>query len=86
MSVEKGSRELLPGVNVYLAAQKVGTTTNNYGFYSITLPEGSYEVQYSYVGYQPVLKKVSLSGNEMIDVELDPSITLKEVVVFCRKT
>jgi hypothetical protein len=82
---EQGSRELLPGVNVYLAAQKVGTTTNNYGFYSITLPEGSYEVQYSYVGYQPVLKKVSLSGNDMIDVELDPSITLKEVVVSAER-
>lgn len=82
---EKGSRELLPGVNIYLADQKVGTTTNNYGFYSITLPEGKYEVQYSYVGYQTVLKQVSLTESILIDVELDPSITLGEVVVTSEK-
>ncbi|MBW7848094.1 MAG: carboxypeptidase-like regulatory domain-containing protein, partial [Bacteroidales bacterium] len=46
---EKGSRELLPGVNIYLPQQKTGTITNNYGFYSITLPQGHYEIQYSYV-------------------------------------
>ena len=44
---EKGSGELLPGVNVYLPEQQLGTTTNNYGFYSITLPAATYQVQLS---------------------------------------
>jgi len=82
---EKGSRELLPGVNIYLANQKVGTTTNNYGFYSITLPEGKYEIQYSYVGYQTVIEPINLTESLSIDVELDPSITLGEVVVSAEK-
>jgi hypothetical protein len=82
---EKGSRELLPGVNIYIAILKVGTTTNNYGFYSITLPEGDYDVQYSFVGYQTVLNTISLKNNIISDIELDPSITLGEVVVSSEK-
>jgi hypothetical protein len=35
---ERGSQELLPGVNIYLPEQRAGTTTNNYGFYSLSLP------------------------------------------------
>ncbi len=78
---EKGSRELLPGVNIYLPLQKTGTTTNNYGFYSITLPEGDYELQYSFVGYAAEIRAVALQSDQVIDIDLTASITLKEVVV-----
>jgi len=78
---EKGSRELLPGVNIYLPQQKTGTITNNYGFYSITLPQGHYEIQYSYVGYTSELRQVDLTSNRTMDIELSPSITLREVEV-----
>lgn len=78
---EKGSRELLPGVNVYIASLRSGTITNNYGFYSVTLPQGEYEIQFSFVGYQPILLKLKLSGNQTADIELDPTITLGEVEV-----
>ncbi|PKP53528.1 MAG: TonB-dependent receptor [Bacteroidetes bacterium HGW-Bacteroidetes-1] len=82
---EKGSRELLPGVNVYLAAQRLGAATNNYGFYSLTLPEGKYEIQYSYVGYQIDIKQINLNESVVIDIELNSSITLTEVVVSAEK-
>lgn len=82
---EKGSRELLPGVNVYLAEQRMGTITNNYGFYSITVPAGQYEFQYSFVGYQPVIIRVDLTQSRMMDIELEASITLGEVVVSAEK-
>lgn len=78
---EKGSRELLPGVNIYLPLQKTGTTTNNYGFYSITLPAGDYELQYSFVGYSAEIRQVALQADQVIDIDLTASITLKEVVV-----
>ncbi|MDP3464067.1 MAG: TonB-dependent receptor [Bacteroidales bacterium] len=82
---EKGSRELLPGVNVYIEANRQGTVTNNYGFYSITLPEGSYQLQYSYVGYQATFMQIELNQDQLVDVELNPSITLTEVVVSAEK-
>ena len=49
---EKGSKESLPGVTVYISKLKVGTTSNNYGFYSITLPKDSVEIIFSYVGFK----------------------------------
>ncbi len=78
---EKGSRELLPGVNVYFPQQKTGTTTNNYGFYSITLPSGAYELQYSYVGYSVEIRQIELTTDIVMDIDLLSNITLKEVVV-----
>lgn len=52
---ETGSRELLPGVNIYVPELKTGTVTNNYGFYSLSLPSGTYRITYSFVGYQSVV-------------------------------
>ena len=38
------SGESLIGVNVYSDSLKLGTSTNNFGFYSLTLPEGEFEI------------------------------------------
>jgi len=48
---EKGSKENLLGVTVYVPKLEVGTTSNNYGFFSITLPQDSVEIIFSYVGF-----------------------------------
>lgn len=82
---EKGSKELLPGVNIYIADKKVGTTTNNYGFYSITIPEGVYDIQYSYIGYRAVMRQVQLNANIALNIDLESTITLSEVVVSAEK-
>ncbi|NTW25143.1 MAG: TonB-dependent receptor, partial [Lentimicrobium sp.] len=82
---EQGSRELLPGVNIYLPELKAGTTTNNYGFYSITLPEGNYEIRYSFIGYQPVILEAALNQDIVQDIILIPSITLSEVEISAEK-
>ena len=75
--------EDLIGVTVYIEALKQGVVSNVYGFYSITLPEGNYEVQYSYVGYETVTRNIDLSGSQTIDIELATlSETMQEVVVF----
>jgi hypothetical protein len=79
---EKGSRETLPGVNVYLPDQRSGTSTNNYGFYSITLPAGNYQVAYSAVGYNPLMFEIQLDKNITHDVFLDASITLSGVEII----
>ena len=43
--------EALIGVSIYVEKESKGATTNVYGFYSISLKSGEYEVKYSYVGY-----------------------------------
>lgn len=78
---EKGSRELLPGVNIYVAALRNGTITNNYGFYSLTLPEGTHDIVFSYVGYQSVAATVTFNSNKELEVSLVSSIALSEVII-----
>src|SRR3989337_1020171 len=47
-----------------------GTSTNAYGFYSITLPSGAYTVVAQFVGYRSIAQTVSLGSNHKIDFSL----------------
>ncbi len=78
------SNETLIGVNVSIPETKSYITTNEYGFYSITLPKGDYTVSVSYVGYQTQELKVSLTENTKKNFSLGDSNgeELKEVVVL----
>ena len=51
-----------------------GTATNIYGFYSLSLPEGRYDLTWSFIGYTPFKKSVTLQENTTVDVELSPSV------------
>jgi hypothetical protein len=75
--------EKLIGVNVYIKGTTIGTTTNEYGFYSITLAKGTYDLVASYIGYMPLVKPIDLSeGNAKMDFEIvEQDIQLQEVVV-----
>ena len=82
---EKGSKENLPGVTVYIPQSKVGTTTNNYGFYSITLPTDSVEVIFSYVGFKAKKLSFYLDKNISFNVEMSTE-DLEEVTVTAEQT
>lgn len=66
--------EELIGVNIYVIGQKTGTVSNSYGFYSITLPAGQYELGYSYVGYTSCERKINLNSDQNMNVELFPAL------------
>lgn len=79
---ESGSQEALIGVNVYLPGTSTGTTTNTYGFYSLTLPtQDSVKLAYSFVGYEAVLRTLSFRVDQQLNVTLKPGKTLTEVTV-----
>lgn len=79
---EEGSRELLIGVNIYLSDHRTGTTTNNYGFFSLTLQEAdSVEITASYIGFRPETITISLHGDRELNYELKPNILLDEVKI-----
>ncbi len=73
--------EGLIGASIKLTDQPKGTVTNVYGFYSFTLPEGTYKVAYSYLGFKTVTKEIVLDKNLKINVELEESSTTFEEVV-----
>lgn len=79
---DASSNETLIGVNVIFPELKTGTTTNEYGFYSITIPEGNYTVQISYLGFNTISKQIELSTSSKQDFSLKASSEeLDEVVV-----
>ncbi|MBK8344211.1 MAG: TonB-dependent receptor [Bacteroidetes bacterium] len=74
--------EDLIGANVYVKADViVGTATNVYGFFSMTLPEGTYEVVFSYIGYENQVQTVALNSDQRINISLKQGEVLQEVVI-----
>lgn len=83
---DKFSGEALPGGSVYIHEQNTGTTSNTYGFYSITLPKGTYKIASSFIGYQTLWIDTTLSASVVIDLELLPQQELlHEVVIDAEK-
>lgn len=70
----------LPGVNILVRGTTTGTATNLNGAYTLAVPAGSNELEYTMVGYDVLV--VPIANREVIDVRLIPSTTaLDEVVV-----
>lgn len=63
-----------------------GATTNEYGFYSLTLPEGDYTLKISYVGYQTIIAKVGLHEDIRYNVALTSGVQIQEVVITGEKS
>ncbi|MCB0587482.1 MAG: TonB-dependent receptor [Phaeodactylibacter sp.] len=80
------SGEELLYASIFEPTTKSGTTTNLYGFYSLTLPPGTYELTFSYIGFQPLVKTVALRSDVELNVEMQPAAAvLEEVVVTDKK-
>lgn len=74
--------ETLIGATVYIKELKNGATTNEYGFYSLTLPVGNYTIDFSYVGFELIAQSITLDKNTQLNIELKPEASqLEEVVV-----
>ncbi|MGC1204592.1 MAG: TonB-dependent receptor [Flavobacteriaceae bacterium] len=80
--LEEKSNETLIGVNILFPEIQAGTTTNEYGFYSITLPEGDYKVIISYLGYTSIIETLELKENITKNYALfDALENLDEIVI-----
>jgi hypothetical protein len=78
--------EELIGVSVFVKELSTGGVTNAYGFYSLTLAPGKYNVVFSYIGYQSVTQVVDLAENNTLNINLSSaSKTIDEVVVTAKK-
>ncbi|MDI5950371.1 TonB-dependent receptor [Flavobacterium sp. LB2P84] len=76
------SNETIIGVNVYFPELKTGTITNEYGFYSITIPKGNYTIQLSFVSFETIIENVNLDKNTKSNFKLfSNEEQLEEVVI-----
>ncbi len=74
--------EELIGANVYIEEQFLGTVTNRYGYFSLTLPEGRYRLKCSYIGYKVFEDTIALSANRRYYIVLEETAQdLEKVVV-----
>ncbi|MDX5347183.1 MAG: TonB-dependent receptor, partial [Hymenobacteraceae bacterium] len=83
---DQASGEALIGATVYDRRSGKGTSANQFGFYSLTLPADSVELLFSYVGYQPQYQKLKLSSNLTLNINLVSSRELAEVEITAEKT
>jgi outer membrane receptor for ferrienterochelin and colicin len=81
----KSGERLIAATVVDLNSGK-GTTTNEYGFFSLQILEGNSQIQTSYVGYNTDNQLVSLNRNKQIIFKLQPALTLSEIVVSPKET
>ncbi len=78
--------EVLIGATVFIPGKSAGTATNAYGFYSLSIEPGDYQVQYGFVGFKTVTRQVKLTENATINIELTPeSKQLEEFEVVGNK-
>ena len=63
-----------------------GTSTNQYGFYSLTLPAGNVELVYSYVGYNAQTCSFGLSRDTVVNIALEGALHLQEVQITADRT
>ncbi len=79
--IDQETNETLIGVNVILPKIQYGATTNEYGFYSITVPKGSYQLRISYLGYESFQEELQLDKTITKDYKLKSEVALLEEVV-----
>ncbi|MCF8372557.1 MAG: TonB-dependent receptor [Bacteroidales bacterium] len=79
--------EDLIGANIVVAELKKGASSNTYGYYSISIKEGSYTLHVSYIGYQSQEIPIDLNENTKLNIVLTPAENLtQEVEVRAEKT
>jgi len=81
----KATGESILRATVMVSGKSIGVTTNDYGFYSLTLPDGKYTLVISAVGRQPQTVQVVLSGNMELSTFLEEQGSqLQDVTVTAR--
>ncbi|HRO42019.1 MAG TPA: TonB-dependent receptor [Flavipsychrobacter sp.] len=76
------SGEALIAATVYVKELEIGVQTNNYGFYSVTVPQGSYSIIYSYVGYGTKTETMQLIESRVYNAEMINKTALAEVEIL----
>ncbi len=79
---EASSNETLIGVNVLFPEVGKGTVTNEYGFYSITLPQGNYKILISYLGFKDITKDITLSQDIKLDFQLEEASEMLDEIII----
>ncbi|MDL2305794.1 TonB-dependent receptor [Bacteroides sp. OttesenSCG-928-D19] len=76
------SSETLIGANVYETYRGQGTSTNPYGFFTITLPGGEVKLHASYLGYTSQIRQFALNKDTLLNIRMESNNVLDEVLIL----
>ncbi|WP_347156383.1 TonB-dependent receptor [Pontibacter chitinilyticus] len=83
---EAKTGEPIIGASVYIESPVIGTTSDQYGYYSLTLPVGHHELKVKALGLQNTKRQIMLYADGTLDIEVAEDVrTLKEVLVEAEK-
>ncbi len=75
--------ETLIGATAYVPSLAIGASTNEYGYYSLSIAPGTYQVEFAYLGFATQIQEIQLNQNIKLDIELGYAVAqLDEVVVI----
>jgi len=79
---DSSTGETLIGATVTVKSTGRGVSTNAYGYYSLSVPKGTHEIAFSFIGFKTEVKTIDLNDDQKMDLELAPSsVELEEAVV-----
>ena len=79
---DAGTGEALLNANVFRKdSLSIGTLSNPYGFYSITLTEGTYTFVYSYLGFNSQEYQINLTKDTRLNIELESGVLFDEILI-----
>ncbi|MEY4571621.1 MAG: hypothetical protein RLZ10_832, partial [Bacteroidota bacterium] len=83
---DSNNGEALIGAKIFIPSIKQGSITNNYGFYSLTLPQGKYTIEYRYSSFSTLTKEIDLTKDVTVNIELGAAVNnLNEVEINAKK-
>ncbi|MEI8052735.1 MAG: TonB-dependent receptor [Bacteroidota bacterium] len=82
---DKATGETLIGATISIKANAKGISSNQYGFYSITLEEGKYNLSCTFIGYQAQSISIYLIDDTALNINLNTGVSLSQEVVVTSK-
>ena len=83
----RNTREPVAGVTVFVQKLSIGSVSNEYGFYTLTLPRGTHLLQFTFMGMREKAVNMNLYGTGELNVEMNSvMIPLKETVISAQKS
>ena len=79
--LDSNSNELIIGASIIIEELQVGTVTNSYGFYSITLKQGEYKLRSQSLGYKDYSETLNLNKNTSLNLYMEEEIESLDAVV-----
>ena len=80
------THEAIAGATVFIPRLSAGTISNEYGFYNLTVPRGSYSLRYSFIGMKERVVDINFYGTGELNIEMRSTLVpLKETIISADK-